>query len=393
MDALAAKSKEDPMHNRDVKMCQEIMYQCCLKLGEVDAIHGCGNDRLLDDTAKMQYFELEQKHLKSLSIHDLMLSHSGHNEAAMERGLVNSLANSGCYNSLKAYLDGIAENKMTSELKAFQCECLWRLSQWEDLDDSKPCQNPQEQFSKSRYQALQSLLGLNDGVGFNDNLDEARKTAVVALTDDAHRNSLLDSPFYIYPLLSNLRCLEELESLSTIGSNSVCLDQARKTMKGFQMMDEIYSAGSNFKYVEQVWTQRVVVLSNLQQLITSKPTDVFGSPIKRKSSLLPDVKKMLTESYANLCLDLSRNARKSNCLHVSQYSLEKLKYLLKFSRDPSGIWVRDTGYKVQFEEAKLNWASKEKQLAIYLSERFETKAWRKGSFATRDSGEIGQLDL
>ena len=103
---------KQPPRSSDVEMCQEILYSCSAHLGLEDALMGgCGRKRLLNSAARN--LDLEGKWTKSLAIYDMKLSHQSPDDGTLQkgqiqRGLVNAMMNSGCYNTMSAYLEGMS---------------------------------------------------------------------------------------------------------------------------------------------------------------------------------------------------------------------------------------------------------------------------------------------
>ena len=126
---------KQPPRSSDVEMCQEILYSCSAHLGLEDALMGgCGRKRLLNSAARN--LDLEGKWTKSLAIYDMKLSHQSPEgtlqKGQIQRGLVNAMMNSGCYNTMSAYLEGMsAYQRASCDLTGLQCESSWRLSKWD----------------------------------------------------------------------------------------------------------------------------------------------------------------------------------------------------------------------------------------------------------------------
>ena len=109
---------KQPPRSSDVEMCQEILYSCSAHLGLEDALMGgCGRKRLLNSAARN--LDLEGKWTKSLAIYDMKLSHQSPDDGTLQkgqiqRGLVNAMMNSGCYNTMSAYLEGMSAYQVWS---------------------------------------------------------------------------------------------------------------------------------------------------------------------------------------------------------------------------------------------------------------------------------------
>ena len=86
----------------DVKHCQAILFESCSMIGDVEAIHGCGSDRLFNEKSRVENVVQEAKYLKAFGMYDMLLQSNkeGQNE------LMKCLLNSGCYHTLNNYTKG-----------------------------------------------------------------------------------------------------------------------------------------------------------------------------------------------------------------------------------------------------------------------------------------------
>jgi hypothetical protein len=60
----------------DVKACQNLLAETYQNLGNFDAIHGCGEERLLDLNARIQHLVNENQLYKALGMYDQLASQS-----------------------------------------------------------------------------------------------------------------------------------------------------------------------------------------------------------------------------------------------------------------------------------------------------------------------------
>lgn len=85
------------------------------------------------------------------------------------------------------------------------------------------------------------------------------------------------------------------------------------------------------------------------------------------------VRQVLSLEYCDMCLRLSREARKNNYLHVAQWSLGNLDHFLDKQQKrhilgkqdmTNGLDVRKVRFESQYEGAKVMWSSNEKPTAV-----------------------------
>ena len=182
---------------QDVEACQQILYSCSTQLGLDDALNGagCGSKRQLDDESRIQTLELEHKWAPTPS------------KKAGE-DTMTSMMNTGCYNTMSTYLDGMSAYKKeaANDLSGLPCEGSWRLSRWETAATTGlgRVKTSADNFARHSYQAMQSLFGTNDRSGYEFHLKKARSAARMARRLDG--SQLVDlNPAELYPLLSQLR--------------------------------------------------------------------------------------------------------------------------------------------------------------------------------------------
>lgn len=60
----------------DVKTCQRLLAETYQNLGNVDAIYGCGEERLLNVNARIQHLVNENQLYKALGMYDQLASQS-----------------------------------------------------------------------------------------------------------------------------------------------------------------------------------------------------------------------------------------------------------------------------------------------------------------------------
>ena len=131
------------------------------------------------------------------------------------------------------------------------------------------------------------------------------------------------------------REVEELEVLPQLGVASVATaEKARAIFESFHQADTVLQT-AGFKHKEPVWSQRIVITANLIDVFDKATgSDVFGSPTKgggrhSKQQHLAGMRQVLSEEYCEMCLQLSREARKNNYLQVAQWALGNLDHFIE----------------------------------------------------------------
>ncbi|CAG2068229.1 unnamed protein product, partial [Timema podura] len=169
--------------------------QAYTRLQYKDAVSGCGSSYLLDSLTRVSHLELEGQWEQAMQEYQL---HSKNDDSTAIQGLCRCLHRMGSHNLLHRYL---AATEKTSELLAIQYECGWRLGQW----DLGRC--PQgDLYEGHHYDALQAT---EEGDLTRARLSLSRARICVATTALAHAS--LESAMNLYPSLSRLQTLQELE--------------------------------------------------------------------------------------------------------------------------------------------------------------------------------------
>ena len=143
------------------------------------------------------------------------------------------------------------------------------------------------------------------------------------------------------------RVVEELEVLPQLGVASVATEEkARAILESFHQADTVLQT-ADFKHKEPVWSQRIVITANLIDVFDKATgSDVFGSPTKggggsrhSKQQHLAGMRQVLSEEYCEMCLQLSREARKNNYLHVAQWALGNLDHFLEKQKQKGKSYI------------------------------------------------------
>ena len=343
----------------DIERCQAILFEAYTKLGDKDAIYGCGSNRLFDKSSRIQNVLAEQKNLEAFSMYDKLVQ----SERKGKAELMECLLNSGCYHTLSNYAQGLSLNRNynNSEMAKFQYECAWRLSEWSDIEDL----SNNDSFSKYRHRAFQELFLNNDINSFKNNFKLARNCVSTSLSsrieDKCQTIKVETSPVSILKGLSNLRCHNEACLLVDSVKNSN-VENLRKVFMNFEKVDKDLNL-SNIAYTEPIWMQRQVVLKNF---LEQKPQ---GTKLYKDCNfalkLDKDAQNTLFKEFLNHSFRLTNVSIKNRRFHVADIALTHVKDILsKENSDTDAIAQAED--EVQYHEALLAWASKDNEVAKFL---------------------------
>ena len=344
----------------DVERCQTILFEAYSKLGDNDAIYGCGSNRLLDKSSRIQNVLAEQKNLEAFSMYDKLAQGEVKGQAA----LMESLLNSGCYHTLTNYAKGLSldKNHKTDEMAKLQYECAWRLSQWSNIEDISNF----DSFPKYQHRAFTELFISNDTNAFYDNFKIARKCVKTSLSskiEDNNQNVKIEtSPVSILLELSYLRCQNEATMLVNSVKNSCIMESLRHAFKNFERVDEDLNS-TDFSYTEPIWMQRQVIFKNFLECRSRKNND----NVSPNFTLALDEKVQYTifKEFLKQSFRLSKFAIKHHRFHVAEYALTQIKEILaRMDNDCDGI--NEVEDEVQYNDAIVAWASKNYEVAKFL---------------------------
>ena len=353
---------------KDIKRCQSILFEAYSKLGDNEAIYGCGSSRLFDKKSRIQNAVVEQKHLEAFSMFDKLIQVQKDTQSE----LLDCLLSSGCYHTLDNYTKGVQINEgcKESKLKNYQYECAWRLSKWEDIEDFHEDINT---FPKYRHLALQGLFLRNDMTSFDDGFEMASQSVSKMLSSKIENTNMgiktETSPVSILQGLTYLRCLNEASLLVKLGPATTAFD-LDEILSGLETFDNDLSS-TDFSYVEPIWNQRQVILRNI--LNKNIKIDIAGISTKNfPNSSNKEFQNAILKACVNQSFQLCKLAIKQHHFHVAENSLIQIKHLITQNKKDHGslIEVED---EIQYNEALLAWASKEYDVAKFLMKSLNRK--------------------
>nr|CAD7431238.1 unnamed protein product [Timema monikensis] len=300
---------KDPERGRDV---EDILREAYTRLQYKDAVSGCGSSYLLDSLTRVSHLELEGQWEQAMQEYQLQ---SKNDDPTAIQGLCRCLHRMGSHNLLHRYL---AATEKTSELLDIQYECGWRLGQW----DLGRC--PQDDlYEGHHYDALQAT---EEGDLVRARVSLSRARTCIATTALAHAS--LESAMNLYPSLSRLQTLQELEDF--LNDNPLNQDSVKLLMTRWREQDRL--GYGEFEYLELVLAQRLVLLRMASSMFNF------------------NVKDELTYQ-----LEIAALARKEGWPQVAGNCLARLA-TFSFDKPPC----------IVLEEARLHWAKGNREVAIVL---------------------------
>ncbi|CAH0387846.1 unnamed protein product [Bemisia tabaci] len=285
----------------DGKVLQNLLRQAYTSLGDIDAVKGCGSYHLLDVDSHVEYYRQTSQWQKVLEEQDLQLSNSGRTH--IHSDIMNSMKNCGLY----SLADQLMKSDESESISDLQYDISWRLSNW-SLSMNGNCRT----YEKWHYAALKSLHVL-DVESMKLNLKEARLSVLESLS-----SASLQSTKNIYPFLSKLQCLQEIEDVNEVPilSSGNSIDflykwRAQTPSNGHKSIE--------FEYLEPLLSQRAVILS---------------------------MKKL--DEFPQMCMEIVKTAHLEGHNHVAR------RHLKMVARCPD--LSEDLRHKLRLEEAQLFWS-------------------------------------
>ncbi|XP_046831234.1 serine-protein kinase ATM isoform X2 [Vespa crabro] len=234
------------------RMLQNILRDASSKIGDPDAIRGCGSSHLQDSFSRVQHYIQMHEWDKVLLIKDIELS-SG-NKTAIEE-MISALQQLGFHYLLGHYISTMSTStkEMSNDI---QLECAWRLSNWDisifpQIMQSLCENNMKLKLSESDYY-LYHFYALRcfhekDESGVENAIKCARVCIMKALS-----NINLECNKEIYGKLTQLQMLSEIEELC-----STKPEDYSKVLQKWQQCD--ITNFNEFQYTEPILTQRSIM--------------------------------------------------------------------------------------------------------------------------------------
>ncbi|ESO89357.1 hypothetical protein LOTGIDRAFT_229208 [Lottia gigantea] len=306
-------NSQDFVSNIDDNILQELMLETYRCIGDPDGIYGCGAGQLAESTSRIKTYMHENRWDKAVVTYDIETDlHS------QQFGFYQSVQEFGASHLLNSCLQGnVAKGAiLTPQIEELQYEAAWKTGQWN----------------------LEAPMRFEKGVGFHQGIYsclEAVKNDQTMLIEKATtsvREEIVNAvQLYgnccqnVYPVLSQLNCLHQLDQFNQILSSNGDLSNLF-----YQWNNEILAP--DFHYIEPILILQSAIIKTLNN---------------------DDLQDNLFHSL----LHLSKQARQASRFQISEraiYDLHKLDNNLSFI------------LLTQMEEAKLYWARSEINIAKNL---------------------------
>lgn len=345
ISSLSEKSKEETGIS-----LQDLLLEIYRSIGEPDSLYGCGGGKMLQPLTRIRTYEHEAMWGKALVTYDLETTISS---STRQSGIIQALQNLGLSHILSIYLKGLDhENReWCAELQELYYQAAWRNMQW-DLCSSANQELEGASYHESLYNALQSLRN-NEFSTFYESLRYARVKEVEELC-----KGNLESVYSLYPTLSRLQALGELENMGELFSRSVTDRDRSEVYLKWQKHSQLLK-DSDFSFQEPLMALRTVILEILVQKEMENSQGGFSKDILTKH-----------------LVEFSTLARTFKNTQLPEKAIFKIKQY-----NPAICGVSEW----HLEEAQVFWAKKEQSLALNILKQMIKKL--DSSFKENDAGQ------
>ncbi|XP_042205205.1 serine-protein kinase ATM-like [Homarus americanus] len=219
-----------------------------------DGVEGCVKcSRLIDSSARALRCQHRGQWMEAFAIHDA---------ANSTFGMVKGLRELGFFNTLSIYIQGVSL-KFSQEVSEARCEAAWRLSQWESTEfDGKSSEDETEDGVNFHHHMLHALQSLHyqDFGSLQQQTHQARQGVIRQL-----KLSRAESSSSIYPVLSQLQILSELEAASECLNDINFPNKFNTSIQNLEhrWMSKKTLATVEYKYKELILAARVSTLRSL----------------------------------------------------------------------------------------------------------------------------------
>ncbi|KAH0500698.1 Serine-protein kinase ATM [Microtus ochrogaster] len=309
ISSLSEKSKEETGIS-----LQDLLLEIYRSIGEPDSLYGCGGGKMLQPLTRIRTYEHEAMWGKALVTYDLETTISS---STRQSGIIQALQNLGLSHVLSIYLKGLdhVNRERGAELQELHYQAAWRNMQW-DLCNSATLKEVEELCKGS-----------------------------------------LESVYSLYPTLSRLQALGELENIGEIFSRSVTDRDLSEVYLKWQKHSQLLK-DSDFSFQEPLMALRTVILEILAQK-------------EMENSQGGCCKDILTKHL----VEFSVLARTFKNTQLPEKAIFKIK---QYNSAICGVseW--------HLEEAQVFWAKKEQGLALNILKQMIKKL--DSSFKKNDAG-------
>eukprot|EP00071_Canis_lupus_P020251 XP_013968668.1 serine-protein kinase ATM isoform X1 [Canis lupus familiaris] len=326
ISSLSEKSKEETGIS-----LQDLLLEIYRSIGEPDSLYGCGGGKMLQPLTRLRTYEHEAMWGKALVTYDLETAISS---STRQAGIIQALQNLGLCHILSIYLKGLDhENKeCCAELQELHYQAAWRNMQWEHcISVNKGTEGIS--YHESLYNALQSLRDREFST-FYESLRYARVKEVEELCKGG-----LESVYSLYPTLSRLQAIGELENIGQLLSRSVTDRQPSEVYTKWRKHSQLLK-DSDFSFQEPIMALRTVILEILMEK-------------EMENSQRECFRDILTKHLVELSI-LARTAKNTQLPERAIFQIKQY--------NPASCGVSEW----QLEEAQVFWAKKEQSLALSI---------------------------
>ncbi|KAJ8933927.1 hypothetical protein NQ314_013683 [Rhamnusium bicolor] len=219
---------------------QNILRNAYKAIGDLNALPGCGISFLLKSQFRVEYYKELGNWDQVTHFYEMQVSNG---IDSVRKDLMESLKKCSLYQ-----LPLLCTNQSDES----QYECLWRLAQWSAEENrvvlSENSLDPIN-FEKYRFFALKALHDSNEYA-----FAEAKKSQILCVIEHL-RHTSLESSQNLYPILTQLQALNEMEDFA----EAMQLGNFVSVLNKWKLQDDLVRR-NDFQYIEPVVAQRIIML-------------------------------------------------------------------------------------------------------------------------------------
>ena len=220
---------------REAARMLDIMFTASQNIGDKDRALGLGRFMIHDPRSRISNLLMEGKMELAASLCDSGLASC----SDMSSGLVSSLHSMGLHHTLDSYIK--SQKTYSDQMREYQQECCWRLEAWDQFSPEEA----KSTFNGCVLGGLESLRSDSEDLRF-------WYEAGLSIVRSEIMMLGIESSAGVYPVMSRLRQLRQLLRLGGKNVTSVTMDC---------LMEEDNLPCPDFKYIEPILTQRLILLS------------------------------------------------------------------------------------------------------------------------------------
>ena len=312
LDRLNTTGHSEPLGDagtsgyRKMDQVQDLLFEAYTCTGELDGRTG------FQSLPDIRRYEQESDWFRALEFYDAQASYADSEE--QQTLTLSALSRCGLFRTMSA----VTRNHETPALREYQFECAWRLANWNQQQETDTEEKPGIQ-----QLLFGSIVALKQGDQSElvANLSASRSLAI----DQLHQAGSLESCRIIYPALTLLRLINDVESISQSDK------QLNVLQENWTHQDHL--PVSDFSYSEPALALRAVVL---KELLPRTPES--------------------TAALVDTLLETCRKARQHGNYPIAGRCLTQLSTLADLSKDLQ--------LKFRLEKALTEWQRKDGDRAL-----------------------------